>query len=78
MAKQLITNKAGLQLKIAINVLVFTWHTPEAATLPPTEAAAALRTPLPAPYFTLGPEPRILCNKSVVSNVQTTHHHHNY
>ena len=31
--------------------------TVEAATLPPTEAAAALRTRLPAPYFTLGQEP---------------------
>ena len=30
------------------------------------EAAAALRTTLPAPYFTLGQEPRILWNKIIV------------
>ena len=30
------------------------------------EAAAALRTTLLAPYFTLGQEPRILCNKIIV------------
>ena len=35
----------------------YIWHTPEAATLPSTEAAAALRTRLLAPYFTLGQEP---------------------
>ena len=41
----------------------------EAATVLPIEAAAALRTTLPAPYFTLGQEPwlaKVLCNKIIV------------
>ena len=37
--------------------LYIIWHMPKAATLLPMEAAAALRTTLPAPYFTLDQEP---------------------